>query len=208
MLKLDKTKRAIALKRRVAGVAAAVGLMASLGVATAPSASATSFVCNHWGGVDGSKCQHQGSLHTGGEWSGGSRWNTSDMVLKFQGDGNLVLYCLHGGYSEGLHRNVNAGEAMWASGHSNQSWIHPPIGEKLDFWTDGNLASYEATDQTALGQLEWYYTWDLKRWPGASAWIAVQADGNVVEWANGQAVWASNTYHSCPGTENYWNGYQ
>jgi hypothetical protein len=207
----NSRKEAILMKaaQRIAGITAAVGLVAGFGIAVAPAASATSFVCVALNGTDaGAKCTHQSSLYPNNEWNGGSAWNTADMVLKFQGDGNLVLYCKNGGFSSGMNKYISSGLAVWASGHSNTSWIHPPLGEHLDFWGDGNLATYESINQTA-GQLNWFNTWSMNQWPGASGtWIVVQADGNVVEWSNGRATWASNTYHYCPGTENYWNGYR
>jgi hypothetical protein len=196
-----------AWKKRLSSLAAAAALTAGISIiGTATPASATSFVCNWWGSADGTKCAHQTSLHTGNEWHGGSSFNTADEVLKLQGtDGNLVLYCKNSGYSVVLQKYLSAGQAVWASGFHDSSGIN--YGVKMDFWTDGNLATYIA-DNTTAGQPNYSYTWDTKTWHGADTWAVVQADGNFVLWEGGRAVWASNTYHVCPGTEDYWNGYQ
>ncbi|OLZ63760.1 hypothetical protein AV521_37735 [Streptomyces sp. IMTB 2501] len=194
MLKLRKSRRTIAV------TGAAVGLMAGLGVANAPTASATSYVCVPLSsGVDSSQCSHSSTLHTGGEWSPQTTFNSAFTYLRFQYDGNLVLYCKNSGYSYGLGRNVSAGQAVWASGWTNSGDI---ANDKWDFWSDGNMATYY---QNSAG---WQVDWNTRTWHGADTIAIVQTDGNFVLWENGQAVWASNTYHDCPGSQDYWNGYR
>ncbi|MET7684270.1 hypothetical protein [Streptomyces sp. NPDC005423] len=187
---------------RLAALTASAGLIAGLGLASAPAASATSYVCYPLSsGVDTSQCTHTSTLHTSSEWSAPKTFNSAFTYLRFQNDGNLVLYCRYGGYSYGLGRTVSAGQAVWASGYSDPTSNHY---QRWDFWSDGNMATY-SIDVTTGGQS---VTWNTQTWHGADTIAIVQTDGNFVLWENGQAVWASNTYHYCPGSQDYWNGYR
>ncbi|SOE33778.1 hypothetical protein [Streptomyces sp. OK228] len=114
-----------------------------------------------------------------------------------------MLYCLNSGPSSGLNKWINAGDPVWAT-HTNSIWS---LNARLVFWHDGNLAHY--VDKQQLGGT---ITRDINDWESASwspnAWATLRADGNLVIWSNGRAAWANNTYHFCPGTEHYWNGYR
>ncbi|MFJ1757287.1 hypothetical protein [Kitasatospora sp. NPDC088134] len=177
--------------------------MVGISISGAPSASATSFVCNYWGGANGAKCQHQSSFHTGLE-TGPTTWWTEDEKLSYQDDGNLVIYCLNRG-TNAYGKWINNGQAVWASGVVSPNTFFNPTSHKLNFWSDGNLATYYANSGTAF---QYRPEWDAHAWAGSDSWAVLQADGNFVIWQGGRAVWATNTYHVCPGTEDYWNGYQ
>ncbi|MDI3292101.1 matrixin family metalloprotease [Polyangium sp. 15x6] len=87
--------------------------------------------------------------------------------LKFQGDGNLVLY--------------QGGSALWASGTNGKG------GDRAIMQEDGNLVIYKSSGQpvwaTGTAGSSNYY-----------ANLAVQNDGNVVIYrAGGGVAWASNT---------------
>ncbi|MDC3956787.1 matrixin family metalloprotease [Polyangium jinanense] len=87
--------------------------------------------------------------------------------LKFQGDGNLVLY--------------QGGSPLWASGTNGKG------GDRAIMQEDGNLVIYKSTGQPVwasgtAGSSNYY------------ANLAVQNDGNVVIYRSGGGVaWASNT---------------
>ncbi|WP_042382139.1 hypothetical protein [Streptacidiphilus melanogenes] len=186
MLKLGRTKRAIAMG------AAALALAGGATVTTAGSASATSLVCYTYNGASSAPCSHQTTLYANNSaWNSPAEFWTDAMVLKVQNDGNLVLYC----------QGHGSNRAVWASNTSGLNIDHG----RLVFWNDGNLAMYEApfTDPS-----NYMYAWDAKVWGGSQSIAVLQADGNFVIWSGGKAMWASNTYHACPGTQNYWVGYQ
>ncbi|MGW0771264.1 hypothetical protein [Streptomyces sp. NPDC002676] len=200
MLKLRKTRRALAM------TVATIALAGGMSTLSAGPASATSYVCVPLSsGVDTSQCSHTSTLHTGSEWTPTTTFNSAFTYLRFQGDGNLVLYCKYSGYSYGLGRNVSAGQAVWASGFTNSGTRYN--ADKWDFWSDGNMATYGSYQ--AIGSNDpWHVTWNTQTWYGSDTIAIVQTDGNFVLWEGGVARWASNTYHYCPGSQDYWNGYR
>ncbi|MDI1483666.1 matrixin family metalloprotease [Polyangium sp. y55x31] len=110
-----------------------------------------------------------GSLSSGqGLGAEQSVWSCDGRFqLKFQGDGNLVLY--------------QGGSALWASGTNGKG------GDRAIMQEDGNLVIYKSTGQPVwasgtAGSSNYY------------ANLAVQNDGNVVIYRTGGGVaWASNT---------------
>jgi hypothetical protein len=86
-----------------------------------------------------------------------------------QGDGNFMLYEVHGG------RNI----AVWASNTSGSG------GVRAVMQTDGNLVIY-----TSVGTAVWSKTTGS---PGAT--LVMQDDGNLVIYdAGGHPLWASDTW--------------
>jgi hypothetical protein len=183
-------------KKALHAALATAALATGVGVLSATPASATSFVCVTLNGASSAPCGHQSTLYANNSnFNGQHEWWGPYTVLKLQNDGNLVLYCQGDG----------SNKAVWASNTSqwNIDNVH------LTFWNDGNLALYMSTIMSETGQpVGGQVAWNSQTWGGSGSTAVVQADGNFVIWANGKALWASNTYHACPGTENYWNGYQ
>jgi hypothetical protein len=194
-----------------ATAAASVALGLTGAVATAGTASATSYVC--WTVPDaghpdpaGSACSHQSTMAIDHAYNPGDNLYTRDMELKIT-DGYASLICRNGGYSYGLGRNVTAGETVWQVGTGSLDDNYGnAYGSYLILWHDGNFVHYHSyRDQysTITSGPDWQsYTWN----PNPVG--IVQADGNIVVWSNGNATWASGTYHDCPGTEYYWDGYR
>lgn len=167
-----------------------VVLTIGMGTLSATPAQATSLVCIPLNGASSAPCSHQTTIYANNtSWGSYAEFWSDATVLKLQNDGNLVLYC------QGHGSNA----AVWST-HTNGWSIQ---GANLTFWNDGNLALYTNKVPGGLS-----YAWDSKTWGGSGSIGLVQADGNFVIWSGGRAMWASNTYHSCPGTENYWVGYQ
>ncbi|QMU67176.1 hypothetical protein [Streptacidiphilus sp. P02-A3a] len=191
--------------RKTAATAAAAAALAAGFVAAGPasSASATSYVCTVLSsGADSSQCSHTSTLYANNsEWQANTRWNSAFTYLQYQSDGNLVLYCKNGGYSYGLGRDVNAGQAVWASGFVDEQSGNLHV---MDFWNDGNLATYGINEETGIKGVQW----SMNQWHGADSELIVQTDGNLVLWEDGTPYWASNTYHDCPGSQDFWNGYK
>ncbi|MEV7684893.1 hypothetical protein ACFW1F_17825 [Streptomyces bungoensis] len=194
------------LHHKLAATVAAAGALLGFGVATGVgvgTASATSFVCAHLSSdPSGDACPHQTTLGIDHAYTTNQSLWTRDEKITVQNDGNLVQYCLNSGWSYGLNKWVSAGTPVWATG--TNKWN--AVGGKLVFWHDGNLAHYGDWQQLN-GSVAEGNDWQSASW-SPNAWAILQADGNLVIWSNGRAVWANNTYHFCPGTEHYWNGYQ
>jgi hypothetical protein len=182
-----------------AAFATAVLSVGLLGVGAAP-AHASTLVC--YGG-DG--CNHQTAI-TFDDHSSESTWNTTIewwgpfTVLKLQTDGNFVLYC----------QGHGSNQAVWATGTPNRDpdwgW-----GAKVIWQSSGNMSlwQFRLQDPNSGWQPKWVSLTEPPTINDRGHLAVVQADGNFVIWsASGRALWASNTYHACPGTENYWTGYQ
>jgi hypothetical protein len=99
-------------------------------------------------------------------------WGGTKAVLKWQTDGNLVIYCRNGG------------QAVWASGTNG-------LGRRFVFQKDGNLVIYDKG-----GRPLWASDTD-----GHSTDYAVmQDDGNFVIYTDSKrqhALWSTKTYRSC-----------
>ncbi len=105
----------------------------------------------------------------------GTSWNPTGNVLrsengvytlKFQEDGNLVLY-----------RNGN--NPIWASQTQRKS------SKKLRFQDDSNFVIYDANDNAV---------WSSNTNNKNGSYITLQNDGNLVIYTfNNQPIWATNT---------------
>ena len=80
-----------------------------------------------------------------------------------QSDGNVVLY-------------GPTGRAVWAIGRTDT--------DRFIFQSDGNLVAYTASGAP---------TWSSRTAGSAATVFVVQSDGNLVIYASGRPVWASNT---------------
>lgn len=152
----------------------------------AQPAHAASLVCT---GGDG--CSHQTLIRFDNtDYDATHEWWGPFTVLKMQTDGNLVLYC----------QGQGSTKPVWSSGTNT---IYPGLSDAL-FQSSGNLSLWRT-----YGTVDRHATW-VSRTDGHAGNVAiVQADGNFVIWSStGQALWASNTYHQCPGTQGYWTGYR
>lgn len=94
--------------------------------------------------------------------------------LVFQGDGNLVLYVLRDG----------SWEPHWDSG----TWRAPQATQCV-MQGDGNLVLYAAGGRPV---------WASNTAGNPSAFLVLQDDENVVIYANGKALWSSDTWVSAP----------
>lgn len=177
--------------QRVSGAARRRGLalIGALAVSVAMVATATpagaAIGCS---GGDG--CSHQTTIYMdGGNYTPFHEWWGPFTVLKMQGDGNLVLYC------------TGNGQAVWDTGTVNSytTWVNFEGGSgggSMVIWTNqgpaGNVALWSSLTKPPTHSTR-----------GTEA--IVQADGNFVIYdGSGNALWASNTYHACPGTGGYW----
>jgi hypothetical protein len=97
----------------------------------------------------------------------GTTWTTcNNYTLKFQNDGNLVLYS-------------RSGTPLWATGTNAK-------GNVLAVQSDGNVVMYGSY----WGQVLW--ATNTSGNPGS--FLALQTDGNLVVYnRNGRPLWASNT---------------
>ncbi|WP_234111702.1 bulb-type lectin domain-containing protein [Chryseobacterium sp. R2A-55] len=88
------------------------------------------------------------------------------FTLRFQNDGNLVLY-------------KNGNNPIWAS------QTHGNASKKFRFQDDGNLVIYDAADSAI-----WASNTNGKN----GSYMVLQDDGNLVIYTiNNQPVWATNT---------------
>ncbi len=87
-------------------------------------------------------------------------------TLKFQDDGNLVLY-------------KNGNNPIWASQTDGKS------SKKLRFQDDGNFVIYDSADNPI---------WSSNTNNKNGSYITLQNDGNLVIYTyNNQPIWATNT---------------
>ncbi|WP_329578592.1 hypothetical protein OG500_09520 [Kitasatospora sp. NBC_01250] len=110
----------------------------------------------------------------------GAAWYAAQTTLKFQCDGNLVLY-----------RNSD-GHAMWATGTYGTT-NNPTI---LDFSHNGDIEMLRTED---WGTGVFCDLGSDNPAPGGTA--VIQDDGNFVIYNTaGQATWATGTYNNQQGT--------
>jgi hypothetical protein len=188
MLKLGKTQRAIAL------AAATLALVGSATITTASAAYAS-------GCTGGSGCSHQTTIYFTDfagmpGYEGTTEWWGPATVLKMQSDGNLVLYC----------QGYGSSSAKWATG-TVIPWNSPADNGMVDFQNSGNMSVW--WEYPNFGPPSYSAKWVSKTEPPTindrGAYAVVQADGNFVIYDSaGVALWATNTYHACPGTLGYW----
>lgn len=88
------------------------------------------------------------------------------FTLRFQNDGNLVLY-------------KNGNNPIWAS------QTHGKTSKKFRFQDDGNLVIYNAADSAI---------WSSNTHGKNGSYMVLQDDGNLVIYTiNNQPIWATNT---------------
>ena len=75
----------------------------------------------------------------------------------------------------------------------------------MHFESGGNMAVYHYYSGSADPTAVWASLTAPPTINDRGNQAIVQADGNFVIYdAAGNALWASNTYHACPGTLQYW----
>ncbi|WP_329583974.1 hypothetical protein OG500_27105 [Kitasatospora sp. NBC_01250] len=106
----------------------------------------------------------------------GAEWIAYQTYLKFQCDGNLVLY------------RTSDNHAMWASGT-----YYGYIPNLLDFAHQGYISLWSGSDEVAeIGNISN---------PAPNGVVAVQDDGNMVIYNTaGQPVWQTGTYNNQQGS--------
>ena len=104
------------------------------------------------------------------DYERGQVWATCGYELRFQGDGNLVLY-------------NSASHPLWSSG------THGKGVDRLSVQTDGNVVLYRG----------WDAVWSSGTCCEKGKYLAIQSDGNVVIYtAGGAPIYATHTASGAP----------
>ncbi|WP_052443371.1 hypothetical protein [Streptacidiphilus neutrinimicus] len=175
MLKLGKTKRALAM------AAAAVALAGGATLAGAGSANA-SFGCT---GGDG--CNHQTAIRfDNSSYYGNHEWWGPFTELKMQTDGNFVLYC-----------NAN-GNPIWAS---NTDVSYSPYHNYLQFQNNGNMTIWQ---YSSLGGGT-YPVWNTNTPNAYEAIVQADGNFVIYNSSGTALWSSNTYHPSnCPATAGYW----